>query len=109
MFKVGPDHLDILESAFVRIVLDTTQKIALHIYRIHMSRICKRFGDEEYIRAAPRSEIGDGHSGINPERPDIAPRVRESCRSMRCIRLHVGSITSFSSLTRLNQQNITTS
>ena len=88
MFEVGPDDIDVLESAPVRLILDAPQQVSLHIYRIDTSRILKRFGNVEYVDAAARTKIGDLHSGLYAERPDVALRMREIRRLKRSISSH---------------------
>src|SRR3989338_3208682 len=87
-FEVGPDDIDILESAPVCFIFDATKKVALHVYRVHMTGILKCLCDVEHVDTATRAEVGNRHPRFNAERRNIAPRVREIRRIQRSHCVH---------------------
>jgi len=86
-FEIGPNDRDIFKSPLVRLGMNTTQKVTLHIYRIHVARILEPLGNGEYVRAASRTEIRNRHARFDTECSDIARRMRESWRCVRFVML----------------------
>src|SRR3989344_819251 len=88
MLEIGPDDIDILESAPMRFILDPLQKVALHIDCIDTSRILQRLRDMEHVDAAPRTKIGNVHPRLDAKRRDVTPRVRKTFRLQRSLSWH---------------------
>ncbi len=83
--EITPDNFDIVESARVRLIFDTSKQILLYIDDVDFSGILRSSRHGKCIVSAARTEVRDAHPRLYAKLPDILMRQRKCVSGLCCL------------------------